>query len=71
MSEPDNWKSKVYNGPTSATVTTKSGNGMAKNRPYVPRASLLVLLVILLLLQVPNVKIASTILLLNDKDILP
>ena len=35
MSELDNWKSKVYNGSTSATVTTKSGNGMTNNRPFV------------------------------------
>ncbi len=39
MSVPDNWKSKIYNDPTSATVTTKSGNGMTNNRPYVSRAS--------------------------------
>jgi hypothetical protein len=34
MSELDNWKSKIYNGSTSATVTTKSGNGMTNNRPF-------------------------------------
>ena len=39
MTEPDNWKSKVYNGSTSATVTNKSGNGMTNNRPFVPAAS--------------------------------
>ena len=39
MTEPDNWKSKVYNGSTSATVTNKSGNGMTNNRPFVPTAS--------------------------------
>ena len=39
MSEPDNWKSKIYNGSTSATVTNKSGNGMTNNRPFVPAAS--------------------------------
>ena len=39
MSEPDNWKSKVYNGSTSATITNKSGNGMTNNRPFVPAAS--------------------------------
>jgi hypothetical protein len=33
MSELDNWKSKVYNGSTTATVTTKSGCGMTNNRP--------------------------------------
>ena len=33
FTKPDNWKSKVYNGSTSATVTTKSGND---NRPFVP-----------------------------------
>jgi len=41
MYEPDNWKSKVYNGSTSATVTNKSGNGMTNNRPFVPQASYL------------------------------
>ena len=41
MTEPDNWKSKVYNGSTSAAVTTKSGNGMTNNRPFVPQASYL------------------------------
>jgi hypothetical protein len=39
MSEPDNWKSKIYNGSTSATDTARSGNGMTINRPYVSRAS--------------------------------
>lgn len=39
MSEPDNWKSKVYNGSTSAAVTTKSGNGMTNNRPFQAQAS--------------------------------
>lgn len=39
MTEPDNWKSKVYNGSLSATVTNKSGNGMTNNRPFVPQAS--------------------------------
>ena len=39
MSEPDNWKSKTYNGSTSATITNKSGNGMTNNRPFVPAAS--------------------------------
>lgn len=39
MTEPDNWKSKIYNGHASAIVTTKSGNGMTNNRPYVSRAS--------------------------------
>jgi hypothetical protein len=39
MTEPDNWKSKVYNGSTSATITNKSGNGMTNNRPFVPQAS--------------------------------
>ena len=34
LSELDNWKSKIYNGSTSATVTTKSGNGMTNNRPF-------------------------------------
>lgn len=41
MTEPDNWKSKVYNGSTTAAVTTKSGNGMTNNRPFVPQASYL------------------------------
>jgi hypothetical protein len=39
MSEPDNWKSKVYNGPTSAAVTTESGNGITNNRPYISLTS--------------------------------
>ena len=39
MSEPDNWKSKIYNGSNLATITTKSGNGMTNNRPFVPTAS--------------------------------
>jgi hypothetical protein len=39
MTEPDNWKSKVYNGSTTATVTTKSGNGMTNNRPFHSQAS--------------------------------
>jgi hypothetical protein len=39
MSEPDNWKSKIYNGSTSASVTTKSGNGMTNNRPFRSQAS--------------------------------
>ena len=36
VTKPDNWKSKIYNGYTSATVTTKSGNGMTNNRPFIP-----------------------------------
>ena len=39
ITEPDNWKSKIYNGSTSATVTNKSGNGMTNNRPFVASAS--------------------------------
>ena len=39
MTEPDNWKSKIYNGSTSATITNRSGNGMTNNRPFVPTAS--------------------------------
>lgn len=39
LTEPDNWKSKIYNGSTSATVTNKSGNGMTNNRPFVPQAT--------------------------------
>jgi hypothetical protein len=38
ITKPDNWKSKIYNGSTTATVTNKSGNGMTNNRPYVSRA---------------------------------
>lgn len=34
ISEVDNWKSKIYNGSTTATVTNKSGNGMTNNRPF-------------------------------------
>lgn len=39
MSEPDNWKSKVYNGSTTATITNKSGNGMTNNRPFHSQAN--------------------------------
>ena len=39
ITKPDNWKSKVYNGSTSATITTKSGNGMTNNRPFVTTIS--------------------------------
>ena len=39
ISEPDNWKSKMYNGSTTAVVTTKSGNGMTNNRPFVPQGT--------------------------------
>jgi hypothetical protein len=39
ISDLDNWKSKVYNGSTTATVTTKSGNGMTNNRPFTPQAT--------------------------------
>ena len=39
ITEPDNWKSKIYNGSTSAAVTNKSGNGMTNNRPFVPASS--------------------------------
>ena len=35
MTDIDNWKSKVYNASTTATVTTKSGNGMTNNRPFI------------------------------------
>lgn len=41
MTEPDNWKSKTYNGSTSATITAKNGNGMTNNRPFVSQASYL------------------------------
>lgn len=34
ITDVDNWKSKVYNGSTTAAVTTKSGNGMTNNRPF-------------------------------------
>jgi hypothetical protein len=39
ISKPDNWKSKVYNGSTSAYTKTKSGNGMTNNRPFVPTST--------------------------------
>jgi hypothetical protein len=39
MTETDNWKSKIYNGSTTAAVTNKSGNGMTNNRPFVPTTS--------------------------------
>jgi hypothetical protein len=35
LTDVDSWKSKVYNGSTTASVTTKSGNGMTNNRPFV------------------------------------
>ena len=35
ITTPDNWKSKVFNGSTTASVTNKSGNGMTNNRPFV------------------------------------
>jgi hypothetical protein len=38
-SELDNWKSKVYNGSTSATVANRRGNGMTNNRPFTPQAT--------------------------------
>ena len=40
MTEPDNWKSKIYNAATAtAIVSNKSGNGMTNNRPFVPTTS--------------------------------
>lgn len=39
ITRPDNWKSKIYNGSTTATVTTKSGNGMTNNRPFITNAT--------------------------------
>lgn len=39
ISDVDNWKSKIYNGSTTATVTNKSGNGMTNNRPFTPQAT--------------------------------
>lgn len=40
LTEPDNWKSKIYNAATAtAIVSNKSGNGMTNNRPFVPTAS--------------------------------
>ena len=39
MTDVDNWKSKIYNGSTTATITNKSGNGMTNNRPFVPAAT--------------------------------
>lgn len=40
MTEPDNWKSKIYNAATATPiVSNKSGNGMTNNRPFVPTAS--------------------------------
>jgi hypothetical protein len=39
MSKLDNWKSKIYNGSTTATVTNRSGNGMTNNRPFVDVAT--------------------------------
>ena len=39
MSEPDNWKSKSYNGSDTSIVTNKSGPGMTNNRPFVPQGT--------------------------------
>lgn len=39
ISDLDSAKSKVYNGSTTASVTTKSGNGMTNNRPFVDTAT--------------------------------
>ena len=39
ITELDNWKSKVYNGSTSAVVKTASGNGMTNNRPFTPAST--------------------------------
>jgi hypothetical protein len=39
MTDVDNWKSKIYNGSTTAIVTNKSGNGMTNNRPFTPQAA--------------------------------
>ena len=36
VTKPDNWKSKVYNAQSGIIVTTKSGNGMTNNRPFIP-----------------------------------
>jgi hypothetical protein len=36
VSKLDNWKSKIYDGSTTATITNKSGNGMTNNHPFVP-----------------------------------
>jgi hypothetical protein len=69
MSEPDNWKSKIYNGSTSATVTTKLGNGTTNNRPYVSRASFIGASRNNVTSTGPNMKIISILLLLSVKDI--
>ena len=39
VTKPDNWKSKSYNASSAGTVTTKSGNGMTNNRPFIPVGS--------------------------------
>jgi len=39
ITKPDNWKSKIYNGSISSTITNKSGNGMTNNRPFVTTTS--------------------------------
>ena len=35
VTKPDNWKSKIYNAQSGSIVTTKSGNGMTNNRPFI------------------------------------
>jgi hypothetical protein len=37
--QTDHWKSKIYNGSASSSVTAKSGNGMTNNRPHDAQAS--------------------------------
>ena len=39
ITDIDNWKSKIYNGSTTATVTNRSGNGKTNYRPFVPPAT--------------------------------
>ena len=39
ITDPDNWKSKIYNASTTASVTDASGNGMTNNRPFTPQAT--------------------------------
>ena len=40
FTDVDNWKSKVYNDSTSATVTTKSGDGMTNYRLFIHVATI-------------------------------
>jgi hypothetical protein len=69
MTKPDNWKFKIYNGSTSATVTNKSGNGITNNRPYVSRTGFIGAACDNITPTASKYENCIIILLLNDKDI--